>query len=108
MDTVALWLIIVGGFAFALFWQYRKQQIKAAADRLSELRRAEVERLALKAQNACDRLPDMKTATGQSNQAKTFPGDHSIWTPADYSKPFCLQYGASAQPVGPFGCPIAT
>jgi len=70
MDTVALWLIIVGGFAFALFWQYRKQQIKAAADRLSELRRAEVERLALKAQNACDRLPDMKTATGQSNQAK--------------------------------------
>lgn len=70
MDTGAIWLIIVGGSAAGLYWIYLKQQSQAAADRLSSQRKAEVERLAYKAQDACAKLSDMKTATGQSNQAK--------------------------------------
>jgi|GEM_PF-1890230 len=70
MDTGTLWVVIVGAAAAGLFWIYRKQQAQAAADHLSALRRAEVERLAFKAQDACAKLSEMKTATGQSNQAK--------------------------------------
>tara|TARA_R110000751_G_scaffold246682_3_gene346575 strand:- start:1126 stop:1662 length:537 start_codon:yes stop_codon:yes gene_type:complete len=70
MDTGMIWIIIVGASAAGFYWIYRKQQARAAADHLSALRRAEVERLAFKAQDACAKLSEMKTATGQSNQAK--------------------------------------
>ncbi len=70
MDTFTVWLIIVGGSATALFMLRRSRQAAEAERRAAEWRKAQVITLAEKAQSACARLDDAKTATSQVNQAK--------------------------------------